>query len=121
VTLHHFFLSRFRKSTPVPFSQPSQSFSVLADCEWRPSFKKGERNPVALLTIASTTHAVLIRLCRMRFRDGVLPDNLIHFFHEKHATFLGTGWTSDSSALEYSFGTPREVRPYKAPNQHAMQ
>ena len=90
----------------------SMSFFVLTDCEWRPNLAKGERNKVALLTIATPDRAVLIRLCRMRLKGGVLPDVLMDFFEDGGNYFLGNGWNSDSSALEYSFDTPKEVRPF---------
>ena len=92
---------------------------AFADCEWRPSYRRGERNPVALLTIASQHHVTLIRLYRMYFRDGLLPATLMDFLCDGGCHFLGSGWSSDSSALEYSYGVPKEVR--LAPKLHHLQ
>jgi hypothetical protein len=73
-----------------------------------PNLKAGERHPVALLTIASASHVVLLRLCKMRL-SGRLPDALLEFLKDRDLHFLGTGWASDICELEHSYGIPREV------------
>ncbi len=88
-------------------------FPAIADCEWVPNLKHGERHPVALLTIASASHVVLLRLCKMRL-GGKLPDDLMEFLEHPDMQFLGTGWASDDRELEYSYGIPSKVsRPYR--------
>ena len=111
--LHHPACEPFTPHTPLLSSATSINFLSIADCEWRPNFTKGQRNKVALLTVATPDRAVLIRLCRMHLSGCMLPDVLMDFFEDGSNHFLGNGWSSDSSALEYSFDTPREVRPLK--------
>ncbi|BDA47285.1 probable exonuclease 3'-5' domain-containing protein 2 [Coccomyxa sp. Obi] len=85
-------------------TSPDKVFAL--DCEWIPNLNKGERHPVALLTIASASHVVLLRLCKMRL-EGRLPGALIEFLEDPELQFLGTGWSSDVSELEHSYGVPR--------------
>ncbi len=63
---------------------------------------------MALLTIASASHVVLLRLCKMRL-EGRLPGALIEFLEDPELKFLGTGWSSDVCELEHSYGVPRAV------------
>lgn len=44
---------------------------VGIDCEWKPSFNKGQKHPAALLQLATPSgHCFLFRICKI----GFLPD-----------------------------------------------
>lgn len=48
----------------------------------------------------------------MHLDGDVLPDVLLDFLEDEGNHFLGNGWTSDSSALEYSYDIQRGVCPF---------
>lgn len=49
---------------------------VAIDLEWTPDAVSGQNNPVALMSLASSSCVVLIRLCRMRGMPSQLRDFL---------------------------------------------
>ena len=58
-----------------------QDCLVAIDLEWRPEFRRGQHNKVAMIQLASSTMAVLIRTCKLKFRlHPALEDFLrLHF------------------------------------------
>ena len=65
------------------------------DTETRPSFKRGENHPVALLQLASETDAFLFQL-----RDLGLPDPLKEIFEDESALKIGVAIHDDIKALQ---------------------
>ena len=65
------------------------------DTETRPSFKRGENHPVALLQLASEMDAFLFQL-----RDLGLPDPLKELFEDKSALKIGVAIHDDIKALQ---------------------
>lgn len=75
---------------------------VAIDLEWRPEF--GRRfTPVAMVQLASSRVAVLIRACRMGYK---LPPALREFLRDPSVSLLGFGWAgSDEGKMRSTFGT----------------
>ena len=65
------------------------------DTETRPSFKRGENHPVALLQLASETDAFLFQL-----RDLGLPDPLKEIFEDESVLKIGVAIHDDIKALQ---------------------
>ena len=65
------------------------------DTETRPSFKRGENHPVALLQLASETDAFLFQL-----RDLGLPDPLKELFEDESVLKIGVAIHDDIKALQ---------------------
>ena len=65
------------------------------DTETRPSFKRGENHPVALLQVASETDAFLFQL-----RDLGLPDPLKELFEDESVLKIGVAIHDDIKALQ---------------------
>ena len=65
------------------------------DTETRPSFKRGESYPVALLQLASENHAFLFQL-----RDLGLPDPLKELFEDATVLKIGVAIHDDIKALQ---------------------
>lgn len=74
---------------------------VAIDLEWRPEF--GRRfTPVAMVQLASSRVAVLIRTCRMSYK---LPAVLKDFLKDPSISLLGFGWAaSDEGKMQSTFG-----------------
>ena len=76
------------------------------DLEWRPDFRPGSNNRVALMQLASGTTCVLIRCCRIGYE---LPAALLHLFSDPGLTFVAFSWDScDQSKMVSTFGVGRE-------------
>ena len=73
------------------------------DTETRPSFKRGENHPVALLQLASETYAFLFQL-----RDLGLPDPLKELFEDESVLKIGVAIHDDIKALQQK----SEFQPY---------
>ncbi|KAF6257883.1 hypothetical protein COO60DRAFT_1639575 [Scenedesmus sp. NREL 46B-D3] len=75
---------------------------VAIDLEWRPEF--GRRfTPVAMVQLASSRVAVLVRACRMGYK---LPPALREFLRDPSVSLLGFGWAgSDEGKMRSTFGT----------------
>ena len=73
------------------------------DTETRPSFKRGENHPVALLQLASETDAFLFQL-----RDLGLPDPLKELFEDDSVLKIGLAIHDDIKALQQK----SEFQPY---------
>ena len=65
------------------------------DTETRPSFKRGENHPVALLQLASETDTFLFQL-----RDLGLPDPLKELFEDESVLKIGVAIHDDIKALQ---------------------
>ena len=65
------------------------------DTETRPSFKRGENHPVALLQLASENNAFLFQL-----RDLGLPDPLKELFEDESVLKIGVAIHDDIKALQ---------------------
>ncbi|WIA21862.1 hypothetical protein OEZ85_004238 [Tetradesmus obliquus] len=79
---------------------------IAIDLEWRPQFERGENHPVAMMQLASSSVAVLIRTCRMRYR---LPPELKEFLADASVMLLGCGWASnDERKMRHTFGIGRQ-------------
>jgi ribonuclease D len=74
---------------------------IAIDLEWRPEF--GRRfTPVAMVQLASSRVAVLIRTCRMSYK---LPAVLKAFLRDPAISLLGFGWaSSDEGKMSSTFG-----------------
>jgi ribonuclease D len=74
---------------------------IAIDLEWRPEF--GRRfTPVAMVQLASSRLAVLIRTCRMSYK---LPAALKEFLRDDSISLLGFGWaSSDEGKMTSTFG-----------------
>ena len=88
----------------------SMADSVIAiDLEWRPDYKtmNKKKNKVALMQLASSSLAVLIRCCTMKF---ILPTALKTFLTDPHTHFVGYSWdVCDESKMVETFGTGRAL------------
>eukprot|EP00879_Flechtneria_rotunda_P029156 GHRR01031434.1.p1 GENE.GHRR01031434.1~~GHRR01031434.1.p1 ORF type:complete len:314 (+),score=95.23 GHRR01031434.1:1-942(+) len=74
---------------------------IAVDLEWRPEFNN-RFTPVAMLQLASSSMAVLIRTCRMSYR---LPPVLSEFLRDPSTSLVGFGWsTSDEPKMQSTFG-----------------
>lgn len=82
---------------------------IAIDLEWRPEFAKGRSNPVAMVQLASSRVAVLIRTCRIVGTQGLpkeLPAALRAFLQDPSVLLLGFGWaTGDEGKMQRTFGT----------------
>ncbi|WIA18587.1 hypothetical protein OEZ85_010028 [Tetradesmus obliquus] len=82
---------------------------IAIDLEWRPEFAKGRSNPVAMVQLASSRVAVLIRTCRIVGTQGLakeLPAALRAFLQDPSVLLLGFGWaTGDEGKMQCTFGT----------------
>jgi hypothetical protein len=73
---------------------------ISIDLEWRPEFN-GNFTPVALLQLASSRTAVLIRTCRMGFQ---LHPAVKSFLQDPAVSLLGCGWGgADEQKMQRTF------------------
>jgi len=74
---------------------------ILAiDLEWRPAFGP-KFTPVAMIQIASSRMALLIRTCRMQYR---LAPELLALLQDPGVRFVGFGWDSaDEGKMQGTF------------------
>jgi hypothetical protein len=73
---------------------------ISIDLEWRPEFN-GNFTPVALLQLASSRMAVLIRTCRMGFQ---LHPAVKSFLQDPGVSLLGCGWGgADEQKMQRTF------------------
>jgi hypothetical protein len=78
---------------------------VGIDLEWRPDYRPGSNNRVALIQLASASACVLVRCCRMGF---ALPPALLRFFADPALTFVSFSWDScDEAKMAATFGAGR--------------
>ncbi|KAL4422950.1 hypothetical protein ABPG75_009147 [Micractinium tetrahymenae] len=76
------------------------STTIAIDLEWRPDFRPGSDNPVALVQLAAGSVCVLVRACLLGF-----PDELRSFLSDPAHTFVGLNWhTADARKMLSSFG-----------------
>jgi hypothetical protein len=89
---------------PVALQKLRSSMSdpvVAIDLEWRPTFTGGRFSPVALVQLASSRVAVLVRVCRM---GHALPLVLKEFLMDPGVVLLGCGWAgSDEEKMQGTF------------------
>ena len=89
---------------PVALQKLRSSMSdpiVAIDLEWRPSFSGGRFTPVALVQLATSRMAVLVRVCRM---GHTLPSALKEFLVDPGVVLLGCGWAgSDEEKMQGTF------------------
>lgn len=79
---------------------------VAIDLEWRPDYRPGSNNKVALMQLASGTTCVLVRCCRLGY---TLPASLLHLFSDPALTFVSFSWDScDQSKMVSTFGVGKE-------------
>lgn len=72
------------------------------DIEWRPEFRTGQRNKVALVQIACGGSVMLVQLNRFR---GALPPSLIDLICSPSIRKVGVGVLDDLRLLQRDFGT----------------
>lgn len=71
------------------------------DTESRPSFRKGEHHPIALIQLATRDKAYLVRISRMGF-----PAELNRILSDGSITKIGLGTRSEIRDLEKACGIP---------------
>lgn len=77
------------------------------DLEWRPDHDRRNSNRVALIQLASSSVAVLIRVCQFGY---VLPEVLRTFFADSAVTFVSFSWHSgDESKMNFTFGEGKSL------------
>ncbi|KAK9799701.1 hypothetical protein WJX73_000200 [Symbiochloris irregularis] len=70
--------------------QQSMQDCVLAiDLEWKPDMRKGHSNDIALMQLASSHHALLIRVCRLT-KEG--KQSLVAFLRQSSFCIVAFGW-----------------------------
>lgn len=52
---------------------------VAIDLEWRPEYNRGQKNKVALIQLASSSVAVLIRMSSLCYRLGPALDQFLRY------------------------------------------
>ncbi|CAL5224331.1 g7002 [Coccomyxa viridis] len=78
---------------------------VGIDLEWRPDIGRSQKHKVALMQLASSTCAVLIRTCRM----DTLPACLNAFLQDPSTALVGFSWdAADENKARSSFGLGRK-------------
>jgi hypothetical protein len=79
---------------------------VAIDLEWRPDYRPGSNNRVALMQLASGSTCVLIRCCSLGY---AFPAALQHLFSDPSLTFVSFSWdSSDEMKMKSTFGVGRE-------------
>jgi 3'-5' exonuclease len=75
---------------------------VAIDLEWRPDYRPGSNNRVALMQLASGSTCVLIRCCLLNYS---FPAALQHLFSDPSLTFVSFSWdSSDEMKMKSTFG-----------------
>ncbi|PRW58907.1 Werner Syndrome-like exonuclease [Chlorella sorokiniana] len=78
----------------------SKAPMVGIDVEWRPDFRPGSNNPVALVQLAADGLCVLVRTCCLGF-----PAALRAFLSDRRLCFVGLNWSvNDERKMASSFG-----------------
>ncbi|EIE19787.1 ribonuclease H-like protein [Coccomyxa subellipsoidea C-169] len=86
-----------------------QDALVAIDLEWRPDFGAGQSR-VALMQLATSSCAVLIRTCRLKHQ---LPPVLAEFLRDPTIVLCGFGWDgSDENKMQASFRMGRASFPH---------
>jgi hypothetical protein len=79
---------------------------VGIDLEWRPDYRPGSNNRVALIQLASGSICVLIRCCLLEYS---FPAALRHLFSDPSLTFVSFSWdSSDEMKFKSTFGVGRD-------------
>ena len=65
------------------------------DTETKPSFKKGEKNTISLLQLATSDLALLVKL-----KEVGLPDDLVKFFEDPTILKIGAATRDDIKSLQ---------------------
>ncbi|BDA46837.1 probable exonuclease 3'-5' domain-containing protein 2 [Coccomyxa sp. Obi] len=83
-----------------------QDALVAIDLEWRPDFGAGQSR-VALMQLATSSCAVLIRTCRLKHQ---LPPSLLDFLRDPNIVLCGFGWDgADENKMQASFNIGRAL------------
>ncbi|XP_027071818.1 3'-5' exonuclease-like [Coffea arabica] len=80
---------------------------VGLDVEWRPSFSKYHRNPVATLQLCVGRRCLvfqILRCSREYNEDEFIPEDLRDFLAKEDYTFVGVGIQNDVQNLEGDYG-----------------
>lgn len=79
---------------------------VAIDLEWRPDYRAGSNNRVALMQLASGSTCVLIRCCLL---GHSFPAALRHLFSDPSLTFVSFSWdSSDEMKMKSTFGVGKD-------------
>jgi ribonuclease D len=79
---------------------------VAIDLEWRPDYRPGSNNRVALMQLASGSTCVLIRCCLLGYS---FPAALQHLFSDPSLTFVSFSWdSSDEMKMKSTFGVGKD-------------
>jgi len=79
---------------------------VAIDLEWRPDYRPGSNNRVALMQLASGSTCVLIRCCLLQYS---FPAALRHLFSDPSLTFVSFSWdSSDEMKMKSTFGVGKD-------------
>lgn len=84
----------------------SMQDAVLAiDLEWRPDRRTSSSNPVAMVQLASSQHALIVRTCLL---GGAAHQILCSFLRRSELILIGLGWDCcDERKMQTSFGMGR--------------
>lgn len=93
----------------VALRESLQDSVVAVDLEWRPDYRTGSNNPVALMQLASATTVVLVQCLLLRMHKTGLPPLLRSFLADPSLTFIAFSWEScDELKMQNTFGVGRD-------------